>query len=415
MTNVGVTDMTIMNGTKGYTKARLALFAAGFVTFSNLYTTQPLMPVFSETFHISPSVASLTLSGSTALLAIMMLLTASLSDRIGRKKLMSYAMFITSVLAFLTSWSPNFITLILFRCLLGVVLAGVPSIAMAYISDEFHKKTLGKVMGLYIAGNSIGGMFGRLATGVLTDLWNWHIALTVISILSFFLSFYFTFALPDGQGGATEATEADPSSKKDSSLSRFLIHLKDPALVSLFLIGFFLMGSFVTMFNYVGYLLSGAPYHLSQTLIGLIFVVYLTGTLSSAWMGTLADRKGQGPIALVSVLLMGIGGLGTLLPNLILIIASLALFTFGFFGAHSVASRWVGDFAHLHKAQASSLYLLLYYAGSSLVGFIGGLFWSHLNWHGVVGLITLLLIIAALFIRFVAREQARRTLRNSGN
>ncbi|AKU27922.1 hypothetical protein IB49_17815 [Geobacillus sp. LC300] len=39
-------------------------------------------------------------------------------------------------------------------------------------------------------------------------------------------------------------------------------------------------------------------------------------------------------------------------------IAGLALFTFGFFGGHSIASAWIGEQAHVYKAQASSLYLL---------------------------------------------------------
>lgn len=394
--------MTIMNGTKTYKRASLALFAAGFVTFSNLYTTQPLMPIFSSAFHITPSLASLTLSASTALLAIVMLISATLSDHIGRKKLMAIAMFSTSILALVTPWSSNFVTLLIFRALLGMVLAGVPSIAMAYISDEFHKKSLGRAMGLYIAGNSIGGLFGRLATGVFTDLWNWHIALLLIGLLSFFLSFYFLYALPEPKEALAE--DADSS---DSGFYRFWVHLKDPARLSLFLIAFLLMGSFVTMFNYVGYLLSGPRYHLSQTFIGLIFIVYLTGTFSSAWMGTLADRKGQGPIALISILIMGVGGLLTLIPHLMWIILALAVFTFGFFGAHSVASRWVGDFAKQHKAQASSLYLLFYYAGSSLVGFFGGDFWSHWDWTGVIGLISVLLVLALLLALFVSKKQTR--------
>jgi MFS transporter, YNFM family, putative membrane transport protein len=393
--------MTIMKGTPTYRRASLALFAAGFVTFSNLYTTQPLMPIFSDTFHISPSLASLTLSVSTAILAVVMLLAATLSDAIGRKRLMTIAMFSTSILALITALSPNFLTLLIFRALLGVVLAGVPSIAMAFISDEFHKKSLGKVMGLYIAGNSIGGMFGRLATGVFTDLWNWHVALMVIGVISFFLSFYFKFALP------TTDIPKPASKKTETGVHRFTEHLKNPALVSLFLVAFLIMGGFVTLFNYIGYRLSGPPYNLSQTLIGAIFIVYLTGTLSSAWMGSLADRKGQGPVALLSLAIMIIGGLGTLTSNLILLILSIAVFTFGFFGIHSVASRWIGDWATTNKAQASSLYLLLYYGGSSIVGVVGGYFWSHFNWLGVILLVTLLLILAFFLVLFVSQRQAR--------
>ncbi|HET6872873.1 MAG TPA: MFS transporter, partial [Sporolactobacillaceae bacterium] len=278
---------------------------------------------------------------------------------------------------------------------------GVPSIAMAFISDEFHKKSLGKVMGLYIAGNSIGGMFGRLATGVFTDLWNWHVALTIIGLISIFLSFYFKFALP------TAEVQKPATKKTETGLHRFTGHLKNPALVSLFLVAFLIMGGFVTLFNYIGYRLSDPPYNLSQTIIGAIFIVYITGTLSSAWMGALADKKGQGPVALLSLAIMIIGGLGTLASNLIVVILFIAVFTFGFFGIHSVASRWVGDWAGTNKTQASSLYLLLYYGGSSIVGVTGGYFWSRYNWIGVILLVTLLLVLAFFLVLYVSQRQAR--------
>ncbi|MEI2444040.1 MFS transporter, partial [Priestia megaterium] len=69
------------------------------------------------------------------------------------------------------------------------------------------------------------------------------------------------------------------------------------------------------------------------------------------------------------------------------------LFTFGFFGGHSIASSWVGQRALKNKAQASSLYLFLYYTGSSVGGTIGGIFWSTFGWDGLIGMIIGFLII----------------------
>ncbi|MBM7682299.1 YNFM family putative membrane transporter [Pullulanibacillus pueri] len=380
----------IKSGTKTFRHASLALFAGGFVTFSNLYTTQPLMPVFSKTFHISPTIASLTLSVSTAALAIFMLVAAAISDAIGRKRIMVISIFATSILAFLTSFSPNFITLLSLRTLLGAVLAGVPAIAMAYVGEEFDPKSLGQAMGLYISGNSIGGLFGRLATGVLTDLFNWHVALQFVGALSIAFSLYLWFALPKPQHFQPSRTSFSDIFKKLGG------HLKQPGLFLLFTIGFLLMGSFVTMFNYIGYLLTEPPYNVSQTVIGFIFIVYLMGTWSSAWMGKVADRLGASPVIQRSLLLMLLGSLLTLVPNLYVKIIALAIFTFGFFGAHAVASGWVGDRAKINKAQASSLYLLFYYAGSSLVGAFGGFFWSGFGWIGVIILITLLILLGFL-------------------
>lgn len=67
-------------------KGQHSSFFGGFVTFSILYTTQPLLPVFSKEFHISAASASLTVSASTGTLAFMMLVAASLSDVLGKRK-----------------------------------------------------------------------------------------------------------------------------------------------------------------------------------------------------------------------------------------------------------------------------------------------------------------------------------------
>ncbi|TCP30180.1 YNFM family putative membrane transporter [Scopulibacillus darangshiensis] len=389
----------IEHGKEGYWRANLALFLGGFVTFSLLYTTQPLMPVFSKAFHISPAAASLSLSLSTGALAVFMLIAAALSDTLGRKKIMVFSMFAASLITILTAFSLNFTDLLILRAVLGIMLAGVPSLAMTYVSEEFHPRSLGTAMGLYVSGNSIGGMYGRIAVGGFTDLFSWHIALVIMGGISFILSFFFWKGLPESRHFEV----------KKVTLRRTLTtlggHLKNSGLLSIFFIAFTIMGGFVTLFNYIGYLLSEEPYSLSQGVIGSLFIVYLTGTFSSAWLGKRADVKGHSYIIKLSLAIMLLGVVLTIVPSLIIKIVGIAVFTFGFFGAHSVASSWVGERARHNKAQASSLYLLFYYLGSSLVGSFGGFFWSHMGWGGVSGLIIGLIIIAFGLTYFSASRE----------
>lgn len=121
------------------------------------------------------------------------------------------------------------------------------------------------------------------------------------------------------------------------------------------------MGSFVTLFNYIGYRLLADPYHLSQAIVGLLSVVYLTGSYSSPKAGALTSRFGRGPVLLASIVIMLIGILITALPQVPAIFIGMMLFTAGFFAAHSVASSWIGRRARRAKGQASSLYLFCYY------------------------------------------------------
>lgn len=380
--------MYIQKGTKEFTKTNLALFAAGLSTFANLYITQPLLPAFSESFAITPATASLSLSIATATLAISLLVFGSLSESLGRKNMMIASIIISSILTIILAFAPTFESLLVLRALQGVALAGVPAIAMAYLGEEMDPASLGVAMGLYISGNSIGGMLGRIVMGMMTDLFSWRIGILVLGGLSIFICCYFVWALPPSKHFVARKLQFK------GLLASLGYHLKDPALLSLFGVSFLLMGSFVTLFNYISYKLLDAPYFLSTTAVSWIFIIYLVGTFSSTWFGSLSDRFGRQKVLFAGIFIMFSGALITLPTPLWLKIFGVMVFTFGFFGAHSIASGAVSTRAKKDKAQASSLYLFGYYFGSSVGGTTGGLFWYYFGWNGVIGFITVLLIVA---------------------
>ena len=150
-----------------------------------------------------------------------------------------------------------------------------------------------------------------------------------------------------------------------------------------------------------------APYNLSQTAVGCIFFVYLVGTFSSTYMGRLADHIGSSRVLCLSIGIMLSGCLITINGNLYVKILGVAILTFGFFGSHSVASSWVGKCGGVDKAQASSLYLLFYYVGASVIGYMGGKFLSWYAWDGVVFLISISLSVALLLAVLLFRTEAR--------
>lgn len=380
----------IERGTLQFTRVTLALFSAGLATFALLYCVQPILPVLSQDFGISPAESSLSLSFSTGLLAIGLMFTGPLSDAVGRKPVMVVALLLaaicTLICAFMTSWH----SILIMRALIGLSLSGVAAVGMTYLSEEIHPSFVAFSMGLYISGNSIGGMSGRLVTGVLTDFFSWRIALAVIGLFALAAAFMFWRILP-----ASKHFRAS-SLRPHTLLINFRLHWHDKGLPLLFAEGFLLMGSFITLFNYIGYRLLNDPYHLSQAAVGLLSVVYLTGSYSSPKAGSLTTRFGRGPVLLVSILIMLTGVLITTLAPLTAIFIGMMLFTAGFFAAHSVASSWIGRRARRAKGQASSLYLFCYYVGSSVAGTLGGVFWHSFGWGGVVTFISAMLLLALL-------------------
>lgn len=378
----------IQQGTPIFRKTSFAFFAAGFNTFAILYCVQPLMPEFTRDFSISPTIASFSLSITTMVLAISMLVFGSLSEAWGRKPIMVISMLVASVVCIFTAFSPNFHFLLAFRTIEGISLAGLPSIAMAYLGEEIESKSLGTAMGLYICGNAIGAVFGRIFSGMLSDYFGWHIAIGGIGIISLVATLIFWISLPPSQNFKSRQLEI-------GKLGKSLIdHLKDPGLVCLYGMGFLLLGSNVALFNYIAYVLLEKPYSLSQTFVSWIFLIMIIGMFSSVWTGRLVDSQGKQKILIINLLITLIGVCSTLDSNLFIKILGLGLFTFGFFGGHSIASSWVGQRALRNKAQASSLYLFLYYSGSSVGGTVGGVVWSLFGWGGVIGMTVGFLILA---------------------
>jgi len=381
-------DVYIEKGTPMFMRTVLALFCGGFATFALLYCVQPMMPLLSREFSINAAQSSLILSVATGLLAVGLLITGPISDRIGRKPVMVAALFAAALCTLASAMMPTWHGVLLLRALVGLSLSGLAAVAMTYLSEEIHPRHIGLAMGLYIAGNAIGGMCGRLIAGVLIDFVSWHTAMLVIGGLALIAAAVFWRILPESRNFRPRSLHPR------SLLDGFIMHFRDAGLPLLFLEAFVLMGAFVTLFNYIGYRLLAEPYHLDQAYVGMLSVVYLSGIYSSAKVGALADKFGRRKMLWGTIALMLAGLALTMATPLPLVILGMLIFTFGFFAAHSVASSWIGRRALKAKGQASSLYLFSYYAGSSIAGTAGGMAWHLGGWNGVGLFIAGLLAVA---------------------
>jgi YNFM family putative membrane transporter len=389
-------EAPISLGTPAYRRLTLAMLFAGFSTFSLLYSVQPLLPLFAAQYGLTAEAASLAVSLATGPLAIGILFAGFVSDRVGRRPLMIAAMFAAGALTVAAAVVPGWSGLLVLRFLTGVALAGVPAVAMAYVAEEVDAGAVGAAMGLYIAGSALGGMAGRLVVSVVADLEGWRWALASVGIAGLAMAEAFRRLSPPSRNFT-------PSVGRPGALLRSAGSLfTDRAMPLLYLEAFLLMGVFVTIYNYAGFRLMRAPYGLSQAAVGAVFLLYVLGSVSSAKFGTLAGRRGRRTIFWIPVVLLIIGVALTAMTPLALVIAGIAVVTIGFFGAHSIASAWVGRRAQAAHGQAAAFYLFFYYMGSSVLGSAGGVAWTHAGWPGVTAF-CLLLGVAALVIALMLR------------
>ena len=375
MTNLST---ALVAGTPGYRRLTLAMLFAGFATFSTLYAVQPLLPLLAAHYRLSAEAASLAVSLATGPLAVGILVAGAVSDRFGRRALMVAAMMAAALLTLAAAVIPGWYALLTLRFLAGLALAGVPAVAMAYVAEEVDAASIGSAMGLYIAGSALGGMGGRLVASLVAAVADWRLALASVGLAGLVMAEAFRRLAPPSRRFV--ASEADWLALPRGAAILF----RDHGLRLLYLESFLLMGVFVTIYNYAGFHLLAPPYGLGQAEVGAVFLLYILGSISSSLFGGLAGRMGRRRIIWIPTALL-IGGVGlTAARPLWSVIAGIAVVTIGFFGAHSIASAWVGRRGGAARGQAAAWYLFFYYMGSSVLGSAGGVAWTHDGWPGVV-------------------------------
>ncbi|MGW4158600.1 MFS transporter [Streptomyces sp. NPDC004788] len=398
-------DSRLAPGRPGYRRMSLALFAAGVATFALLYSTQALLPAVSAEFGATASAASWTVSAATGALALCVLPLSALSERFGRRSMMTASLAVAVAVGLLVPLAPNLDWLVALRAVQGAALAGVPASAMAFLAEEVRPKALVAAIGLFVAGNSIGGMSGRIVTGWVAQLWGWRAGLAAVGLMAVGCAIAFRVLIP-------KARHFTPGTLNPRLLARTVRgHLADPLLVRLYAIGALFMTVFGAVYTVIGYRLVEAPFSLPQGVVGSIFLVYLVGTVSSAAAGRLVGRLGRRGALYLAVSTTAAGLLLSLADALPAVLAGLVLITAGFFAGHAVASSSVSRTAKTGRAQASALYQSAYYLGSSAGGTLGAVAFHAGGWAGtvVIGLVAVLGVVSiTLYGTHSARVEARR-------
>src|SRR5580693_7049989 len=361
-------------GSSGFRRINFALFCAGLATFGTLYAVQGLLPSLSTAFHLSPAAASLAVSVATGALAMRVLLVL--------------------------------------RALQGLALAGIQAVAMSYLVEELHRDSFGFAMGLYVAGTGFGGMTGRLVAALVDDVAGWRWALAAVGAVALACTIVFYCTIVPSAGFQPRPPRVPELA---ASIGRALT---DAGLLGMFAAGFLLFSCFVTVYNYLGFRLLGPGFDLSRTVVGLIFVVYAAGSVSSAFAGRLADRFGRPRVLWITALITLAGLLLLAMGSVAAVIIGLVITTGGFFAAHSVASGWVSARSATLGVQGSAIYVFCYYLGSSVGGTVGGLVfsaggWSGVTYYGCAFLFTVLIIALLLRRQCRAARPARQVTMSS--
>lgn len=369
-----------------YLRIILALALSGLAELASLFFIQPLLPILAVEYDVPVSQVSIILSAETALLAIGLLFTGTLSDHYGRKRLIIVSLLLGGFLTLLCPLVGSWGVLVALRAVIGLALSGIAAAATAYISEEVAPVVAGVVTGYFVFGNSMGGMSGRIIASQLIDhvsintiFYGFAISLIVVAILVKFL-------LP-----ASKSFTPTQNLNVTRMVKGAALHFKNKNLALAFVISFIIFGVFTSLYNYLAFFLKGEPFHISPANAGLLSFSFALSFFTAPQAGRFSAKYGSMKVLRVLFLIMALGMLLTLTSNVATFIIGAVIFTGSFFGCHSIGLSWVSKNATYARGQAIALYLFFYYMGGSVIGFINGFVFHSMGWQGMTGFILALL------------------------
>lgn len=382
-----------------FDRRRAAVALAGFVTFINLYAPQALLPMLATEFGAGARAVSLTVSATTFAVALIAPFTGTVADVLGRKRVIVAAMAALVVPTVLVALSSGLDAMVLWRFVQGLLLPPIFAVTIAYVGEELPAAEATAVTGVYLSASSVGGFLGRFLTGVLAESIGWRGAFLVLAAITLAAAAGVVALLP-------RERRFQRSPGLASAARQMLRHLRNPLLLATYAVGFGVLFTFVASFTYVSFHLAAAPYNLSPTGLGAIFVTYLTGAVTTLLTGRGVARFGRRRLVLWLTALWAAGMALTLLPSLPVIVLGLALSAGCGFVCQAVATGFVAITAREGRSSAVGLYVTSYYIGGSVGGVLPGFGWERWGWPGAVVLVLAMLVLIAAFVALFWRDGA---------
>jgi len=372
-----------------YFRTRAAVALVGCCAFMDLYSPQALLPMLAREFNAGVTDVGLLISATTFAVALIAPFSGTVADVLGRKRVITSAMFVLVVPMTLIGLAADLHAMIFWRFMQGLLLPPIFAVTIAYVSEEFPAAEAVTVTGIFTAGSSVGGFFGRFLTGVLTEAFGWRSAFMILAALTLLCAAGVVVLLPREQ----RFVRAENLRR---SFRQMLRHLRNRRLLGTYGIGFSVLFAFVATFTYVNFRLAAPPFNLSTAALGAIFVTYLLSAVTTPWVGHAVQRLGRRGVAFVTVAIWAVGVVLTLAPSLAVIILGLALAAACGTTYQAMSTSFVAQTAGEGRSAAVGLYVTAFYLGGSVGGVLPGLTWADAGYAGAVVMVLAILAFMTL-------------------
>jgi len=385
-------DMPHM-GTHGDTarvlRRTIIIGLTAFLTVVDLFATQAILPSLAQAYQVTPAAMSFAVNASTMGMAVAGLSVAFFSRQIDRRIGILISLCVLAIPTALLAVAPNLTIFTILRVTQGLCMASAFTLTLAYLGEECSAMDAGSAFAAYITGNVASNLIGRLISAGIND----HFGLAA--------NFYFFSAL--NLAGAVlvyftvrSTMPIFPAGERLAPLAVWSKHLRNPALLASFGIGFCILFAFIGTFSYVNFVLVREPLSLGRMELGFVYFVFLPSIITTPFAGVAVERFGTRPTFWIALALAALGLPVLLVPNLPAVIIGLMLIGVGTFFAQAAATGFVGRAATADRGSASGIYLACYFFGGLVGTAVLGQLFDRFGWSACVSGIGLSLIVAAL-------------------
>jgi YNFM family putative membrane transporter len=357
--------------------------------FADTYITQPLLPLFGSEYGVSASVAGFTISAVVFSIAGASLVYGPVADAFGRKRTMVAGGVVLALATLACAFAPNFAALVALRALQGLVIPAITSVAVVYLGSIRGDGDPGSYVGIYIGATVLGGLVGRVASGLIAQASSWRVAFVVFALVTLAAALALALVLRE------EAASGDRPGIAQT-FREMSAHLRDSRLIGAYVVAATLFFGFIGIFTYLPYLLAAQPYALSTGEIAWFFSAYAAGVVTAPLAGRASKTIPRRTLMAVGFAVAIAGTCLTLLHGLIAISFGLVVICIGMFAAQAIAPAFVNVAATHGKGAANSLYQSCYYTGAIFGATVPGLALERFGWNGVVASCALSLTLGSI-------------------
>jgi len=366
-----------------YLRLQAIVFALVTASFTNIYITQPVLPVLRQEFSADMVLVSFTVSAVILGMALSNLPFGYLADRLPIHPIILTGGLFVALGGFACAVTKDLWLLIGARFVQGLFIPALTTCLAAYLAKTLPTERLSVVMGSYVSATVLGGLGGRLLGGWIHPPLHWRYAFVSASILILVTTFSALRGLPRSPAVIGQ---------QEKSISFFEL-LKRWEHLRLYFCAAGSFAIFSSIFNYLPFRLTAPPFRFSTELTTFVYLVYVVGIFMGPTAGRISNRFGSGNTLLGGAVILGSSLALILIPSIVAVLLGLLGICTGFFTIHAAAVGSLNRKLSRGHGRANALYVLFYYTGGWL-GITGAGFAYRLGgWSAVIYSALFLLII----------------------